>query len=1480
MSIYIYPKFDDRSIKNQELRESLKNISQNDIETSDNLNGTPLLKKRFDRFRVIFEEKIEDYNGDRFKIYFIKKIFSRDDETNYGAFNRNPLRWYEDNRDINPYSDEIKNWFLGIKREEEEDAKIKALPVEFNSWLEFEDTRIEKSTIYEMENWVKAISQKDLYMNNKETICRIISNIITDEIKGKIITNIGDYTLNNRDIKIIEHDGLSILYEILFNNKEKYLVLYGVSDKTQNSDDIFKILRNYIYEDENISQELLLKDAKKAYPDYILLDKKLWFKIEEDSQANLALSPEEEYLIKEAKFPLFINGQAGTGKSTMLFYLFAFFCKKATKLEGEPLFLTYNRKLLETAKTSVSLILKNNPNFEDTTIDVEKVESFFHPFQNYIIDKLLDNDGKEIFIKNNYVSFNKFRECYLGRAIDKRLNCNLPNKKNHSPELVWHIIRTYIKGYDYKDEFNIDSYKRINRRDKTVSDEIFLDVFNTIWPNWYRKFKDDFNLWDDQDLIHYVLQNELVKLEHPVIFCDESQDFTRIEIELLIKLSSFTKYNLSNQKSIPFSFAGDPYQTINPTGFRWASLKTIFNDKFKELNAKDIEIQFKSLTQNYRSKPSIIKFSNLIQGFRAKYLNIPELKPQSAWQKTFGIEPSIYIIDDNVSVQDLKGVADKTIILIPIDSDEYKEREFVENDLFLKGFINIPDDNSSPISNVMSASSSKGLEFDKIIVYKFGDSVPKSFDNIVNGSEISEADILELSHFFNKLYVAVSRARNFLFIIDTNTGYNRFWKYFENNNIISDLFENKDWNVSDISSIVRGEQAQIKYIEDEDPKKTAEELKSNGMYQSNSALLQRAANYYKIIDDLESALSCEAWSNWYREDWISAGDCFLKLKDTKKAMEAFWRGKSWINLKQSENILERELSKYMLNETELNTIVSNEILIDDFNKKFDSLESTWKSIGTKMESDFVSNPLKYMKNKYVPILNMLACKSFKKLFSIIAKIYFNQNDFISAVEYWDRFSSNHDDKDYYIAKLQISSKKEDKIFCLYKLKDYDKILDIYFPDENAQYISFGDTPIFIFESLLNNNFFEKALTFQQLSLKVRMKKIFDTYRGDKLIDYMPFIFNHIFINNSYSEDGFEIIRENLTNDIVNDYLSSEIGINKIVSNENWESILNFFIRDNQNKNRIKLDFIKNLTKEICKELSNNELNKFTYLFSILSQFESINKDFVRIQYIDILKTIANAQIFYLGKEQYSEDDKEDFINIRKIVSNLRKSHNFYTLISKREYAVAVERLRFWFKDLKQIYNDLITDKDVDRWAKKRYLYTLLREREFNNSKNVDVTEINLEIDKKLNAWGFSTDEIRDEPKFLQLKDVKIVVREYNYHPTPIFENDLLKIEGVEEKYIKVFERNKDRIKFFSFGYDFSINIKNLNLTIENQDSGESVNISVTKKHISGFDINQNGDIFELFEKSLSCIFEEERSIIFKFNNDTRKKIVIIFKNDL
>ena len=127
-----------------------------------------------------------------------------------------------------------------------------------------------------------------------------------------------------------------------------------------------------------------------------------------------------------------------------------------------------------------------------------------------------------------------------------------------------------------------DDYAHLPENQLTVTQDAYKNVYDRVWTGWYEKELKEECLWDDQDLTRFVLDNDLAKPKYPAVFCDEAQDFTRIELELLLRLNLFSNRTLrsNDMGHVPFAFAGDQFQTLNPTGFRWDSIKASFVEKF------------------------------------------------------------------------------------------------------------------------------------------------------------------------------------------------------------------------------------------------------------------------------------------------------------------------------------------------------------------------------------------------------------------------------------------------------------------------------------------------------------------------------------------------------------------------------------------------------------------------------------------------------------------------------------------------------------------------------------------------------------------------------------------------------------------------------------------------------------------------------------------------------------------------------------
>ena len=181
----------------------------------------------------------------------------------------------------------------------------------------------------------------------------------------------------------------------------------------------------------------------------------------------------------------------------------------------------------------------------------------------------------------------------------------------------------------------------IFQKDKIIPSEDFERIHTLVWK-WYCRYLEENDCWDDQDLIRAVFENGVDPIDdYAAIFCDEAQDFTKLELHFILQSSIFSQFDLSNcgkAISLPFARLREILlQTLNPTGFRWANVQSMFHQEIIEgvdpQGRLEIGIRpLDDLVYNYRSTKPIVETTNSIILLRNNLFD-QETKPQSHWGK-------------------------------------------------------------------------------------------------------------------------------------------------------------------------------------------------------------------------------------------------------------------------------------------------------------------------------------------------------------------------------------------------------------------------------------------------------------------------------------------------------------------------------------------------------------------------------------------------------------------------------------------------------------------------------------------------------------------------------------------------------------------------------------------------------------------------------------------------------------------------------
>jgi len=503
-----------------------------------------------------------------------------------------------------------------------------------------------------------------------------------------------------------------------------------------------------------------------------------------------------------------------------------------------------------------------------------------------------------------------------------RRECQLPESRDISPEAAWYVIRSYIKGYTPDSYLQPDDYMNLFHREQNLDSETYKKIWN-IFNSWYiNKMNEGY--WDDMDLVRYVYNNKLThirrmyknKLEEllnaeiyddediprmfAVIFSDEAQDFTRVDLLLLLNLLLFSQCSLKNVNVIPVAFAGDPLQTINPTGFNWKRTKRLFTNVHKETGYRGIGLQTRTLKHNYRSLKEIVKFANIIQAYRRFFFDDDSIEPQESWWiRETGHIPEIINIERFKSPSEFKEFVKDNIVILPVElSDEVKTLIKSNKDNYLSIFYNREKDELA--GNILGVYDVKGLEFKTVILYGFGEYSDVNISQLFESDGLKEEDRIKIAYFLNKLYVAVTRAKRELIIIDTEKGIEKLWKHFFGDNVdqifsekipakLKTLFQ-QHWK-DNIGKARVVDSAKLE--SSEKPEVLAEKFEKKGMNEEDPDTLRRAAYYYGLCQKREKEYLCRGYAEEFEGKFNEAGYYFNLAPDFKKAIENYWKDCSW-----------------------------------------------------------------------------------------------------------------------------------------------------------------------------------------------------------------------------------------------------------------------------------------------------------------------------------------------------------------------------------------------------------------------------------------------------------------------------------------------------------------------------------------------------------------------------------------------------------
>jgi len=235
-----------------------------------------------------------------------------------------------------------------------------------------------------------------------------------------------------------------------------------------------------------------------------------------------------------------------------------------------------------------------------------------------------------------------------------------------------------------------------------------------------------------RNVLQIVKKDETIRYQ--LIVCDEVQDLTELQLELLFQL-------LAPDGNI--LFAGDLHQMISPSGFRWEELKQKFYRSQREVAQK-------TLNFNFRSVGTLVNLANQLLSLRSRLLSIPvdatSMPAASYGQLARLINSTTESLRVNLTGQLNPGDA----ILVRTDADKEKLRKEFQS------------------SFVFTVEEAKGLEFDTVFLVEFFKPARELWSKVLRGGSLKDKEKPHLQLELNLLYVAITRPRRILNIWESS----------------------------------------------------------------------------------------------------------------------------------------------------------------------------------------------------------------------------------------------------------------------------------------------------------------------------------------------------------------------------------------------------------------------------------------------------------------------------------------------------------------------------------------------------------------------------------------------------------------------------------------------------------------------------------------------------------------------------------------
>jgi DNA helicase-2/ATP-dependent DNA helicase PcrA len=449
-------------------------------------------------------------------------------------------------------------------------------------------------------------------------------------------------------------------------------------------------------------------------PQRLLADDGEWQALMDRGGEELELKlTAEQYAVVRAPGPLLLSGSAGSGKTTMAVHRLAAAACGAGSVRA--LYLTYSRWLRDHARRLFDALLACRGWTPAAVPDFLTVEELYR--------SLLGREGHGA---GRLVDYPEFCRWYAGTF------------RRADSALAWEEIRSIVKGacLDPGRAFlRRDEYEALGRKRAPL----FVGERPRLYDvalRWQERVRAG-GLADEIDLCRLALGRIGPRDAWDHVICDEAQDLAEIQVELLLRLHRGPRLE-------GLFLAGDPQQVINPSGFRWAEVRTAIRERLREFGRAVPALT--TLTRNFRSVRGLVDLANEILAWKRERTGRSE-GDEAEESVVAGATPIRVDGDEDALGRVVAGFGPRCAIVV--GAEEIRSRLQVLLDT----------------TRIFTVPEAKGLEFDVVVLWGAVGADPEPWRRLLDPSlDLREDPACRRA--LHHLYVAVTRARRHLAVYE------------------------------------------------------------------------------------------------------------------------------------------------------------------------------------------------------------------------------------------------------------------------------------------------------------------------------------------------------------------------------------------------------------------------------------------------------------------------------------------------------------------------------------------------------------------------------------------------------------------------------------------------------------------------------------------------------------------------------------------